>query len=63
MQVAKSIKLQMTSDRAFVVVKLDMKKIDALRLNINVYNIQEKIEQFFLKNKHKNFKKLVRNAI
>lgn len=50
-QVAKSIKLVMTSVRASVLVKLDMEKINASRLCINAHTIQEKIEKVLKKRK------------
>ncbi|GAB4824483.1 DNA-directed RNA polymerase III subunit 1, variant 2 [Ancistrocladus abbreviatus] len=56
-QVAKSIKLEMTSIRASVVVKLDMKKINSLRLGINAYTVQGKISEFF-RRKRKDIKQL-----
>lgn len=51
-QVAKSIKLVMTSIRASVVVKLDMKKINALRLCINAYTVKDNIERSLAKRKN-----------
>uniref|UniRef100_A0A803L3S3 DNA-directed RNA polymerase subunit n=1 Tax=Chenopodium quinoa TaxID=63459 RepID=A0A803L3S3_CHEQI len=50
--VAKSIKLVMTSIRASVVVKLDMKKINALRLCINAYTVKDNIERSLAKRKN-----------
>ncbi|KAL8161055.1 hypothetical protein V2J09_012544 [Rumex salicifolius] len=57
LKVAKSIKLEMTSIKAYISVKLDMEKIRALRLNINAENIQEKISRF-LKTRPKDIKQL-----
>ncbi|KMS96001.1 hypothetical protein BVRB_002940 [Beta vulgaris subsp. vulgaris] len=51
-QVAKSIKLVMTSIRASIVVKLDMEKINALRLCINAHTVKDKIEKTLAKRKN-----------
>ncbi|KNA22334.1 hypothetical protein SOVF_034890 [Spinacia oleracea] len=51
-QVSKSIKLVMSSIRASVVVKLDMEKINSLRLCINAYTIKDKIESSLAKRKN-----------
>ncbi|CAO2831975.1 unnamed protein product [Amaranthus hypochondriacus] len=50
-QVAKSIKLVMTSFRASIVVKLDMVKINGSRLCINAYTVKERIEKSLAKRK------------
>ncbi|GMH28406.1 hypothetical protein Nepgr_030249 [Nepenthes gracilis] len=60
-QVAKSIKLVMNSITASIIVKLDVEKINALRLCVNAYTVQEKISQFFLK-KRKGIKNLKFNV-
>lgn len=42
----------MTSIRASIVVKLDMEKINALRLCINAHTVKDKIEKTLAKRKN-----------
>ncbi|KAH9605166.1 hypothetical protein KSS87_011122 [Heliosperma pusillum] len=49
LQVAKTIELVFTSTRGSVIVRLDMRKINTLRLGINAYVVKDKIEKFLKK--------------
>ncbi|XP_074317264.1 DNA-directed RNA polymerase III subunit 1 [Silene latifolia] len=44
-QVAKSIDIVLTATRGSIIVKLDMRKINTLRLGINAYVVKDKIEK------------------